>query len=1002
VSVVEWQSYFEVQPIELNGKFAMPIDPRQLQLAFLAALECTNPGDRAAVLDRECGDDLEFRRRVENLLTAHNSAMSDSAGDAAVETVKSVLQQHGSGTPFAGRYQLVEKLGEGGMGVVFVADQVEPVQRRVALKIIRARLPSKVLMARFEQERQALALMDHPNIAKIYDAGVAGDTPYFAMEFIKGLPITKFCDDARLTTQQRLELFIPVCQALQHAHQKGVIHRDLKPSNIIVGSYDGRPVPKIIDFGVAKMTGPRLNEHIVNTEIGSVIGTFEYMSPEQAELDNLDIDTRTDIYALGIILYELLSGTVPFSRKELELAGFGEMLRVIKERDPPKPSTKLSSSGSLPSIAACRHIEPAKLTRLIRGDLDWITLKCLEKDRARRYETANGLCMDIQRYLGDEPILAGPPRAGYRFGKFVKRNKGAVITSGLILLSLVAGVVGTSIGLRRAIAERNEKEAARAQIAIERDRTEEEKQISLAVTDFLRNKLLGLADPKNQADALVAAGRPSSEIVLDPRISVLLDRAAAESTPDKIEERFPKQPMLQANVLRTMGDAFLGVGKYPEAISHLDRARKLWVNKHGANYSDAMTTLNNLARAHQESGNLSEAIRLFEELNGQQMTILGPDHLETLTTMNNLAEAYKMIGKFPEAILLLERVRDARIAKLGSNHPHTLGTLHNLAGAYRLSRRLPEAIKLYEQVRDIELAKLGDQHPSTLQTLNNLALAYRDSGRLPEAIQIFENVRAVRTEKLGPDHPDTMTTIHNLALAYRDTQKLPEAIRLFEQVRDADLARFGPDHPNTLTTMASLAKCYQSVGRLPEALTHFDRALTGLEKLRFQHQYAGPMLNVAVSCYEQANDFEKAETWRRKWLAVVKQKSGKDLPAYAAALTDLARNQILQKKFSEAETLLRESLTIQEISQPEAWTAFNAKSMLGGALLGQKKYADAEPLLLAGYEGMKKHEANIPPTAKSHMIEAVECLVRLYEAMDKKDEAAKWNSELEKMKEVRK
>src|SRR5262245_48599728 len=295
--------------------------------------------------------------------------------------------------------------------------------------------------------------------------------------------------------------------------------------------------------------------------------------------------------------------------------------------------------------------------------------------------------------------------------------------------------------------------------------------------------------------------------------------------------------------------------------------------------------------------------------------------------------------------------------------------LDNLAGAYRLSRRLPEAIKLYEKVRDVELAKFGAQHPSTLHTLNNLALAYRDSGRLPEAIQIFENVRAVRTEKLGPDHPDTMTTIHNLALAYRDTQKLPEAIQLFEQVRDADLAKLGPDHPNTLTSMASLAKCYQSVGRLPEAVAHFDRALAGLEKLQFRHQYAGPMINVAVSCYEQANDFEKAETWRRKWLAMVNQNSGKDSPAYAAALTDLARNQILQKKFSDAETLLRESLAIQEKAQPDAWTTFNTKSVLGGALLGQKKYADAEPLLLAGYEGMKKREVNIPPTAKALMTE---------------------------------
>jgi len=384
----------------------MPVDPKRLQAIFLAALEAT---DRAALLDRECGGDAELRQCVEKLLAAHDdSAELPAAPDRTGDYVSDSIEELSPGSLFAGRYKLREQLGEGGMGVVYVADQTEPVQRRVALKLIRANLPTDKLLARFEQERQALALMDHPNIAKVYDAGVADHTPYFVMELIKGVSITNYCDDAKLTPRQRLELFIPVCQALQHAHQKGVIHRDLKPSNIIVGLYDGRPVPKIIDFGVAKMTGPRLTEHSVYTEVGSIIGTLEYMSPEQAELNNLDIDTRSDIYALGVILYELLTGTVPFSRKELQSAGLAEMLRVIKEQEPPKPSTKLSGSGSLPSVAACRHTEPHKLTRIVRGELDWIVMKCLEKDRSRRYETANGLSMDIQRYLSDEPVLASP------------------------------------------------------------------------------------------------------------------------------------------------------------------------------------------------------------------------------------------------------------------------------------------------------------------------------------------------------------------------------------------------------------------------------------------------------------------------------------------------------------------------------------------------------------------------------------------------------------------
>src|SRR5579864_4876881 len=426
----------------------MPVDFQRVQGVFQAVAELP-PIERAAMLERECSGDAELRRRVEALLQAH-----DDPGDlpaAEPEKTGAYLLAVEPGQVFAGRYKLREKLGEGGMGVVCVADQTEPVQRRVALKIIRAGLDTHRLLARFEQERQALALMDHPNIAKVFDAGVDGaQRPYFAMELVKGLPLTRYCDEARLSPRQRLELFVPVCQAVQHAHQKGVIHRDLKPSNILVGLYDGRPVPKVIDFGVAKATGPRLTEHSVYTEVGSIVGTLEYMSPEQAELNNLDIDTRADIYALGVIVYELLTGAVPFSRKELEKAGLAEMLRVIKEMEPPKPSTKLSQSGTLPSIAAHRQLEPHKLTALVRGELDWIVMKALEKDRGRRYETANGFALDVQRYLAGEPVLAAPASQWYRLRKFVRRHRGSVVAAGLVLLTLLGGIAGTTWGLLRA------------------------------------------------------------------------------------------------------------------------------------------------------------------------------------------------------------------------------------------------------------------------------------------------------------------------------------------------------------------------------------------------------------------------------------------------------------------------------------------------------------------------------------------------------------------------
>ncbi|HEX4592125.1 MAG TPA: serine/threonine-protein kinase [Gemmataceae bacterium] len=470
----------------------MAADPKRVKELFLAVSD-TPAAERAGVLDRECAGDAELRQRVEALLAAHEEPNSFLKAPAENGT-GAYRPSHGLelGQIFAGRFKLREELGEGGMGVVFVADQLEPVQRRVALKIIKTGADSARVLARFEQERQALALMDHPNIAKVLDAGVSETgQPFFVMELIKGVPLTRYCDEARLSPRQRLELFIPVCQAVQHAHQKGIIHRDLKPSNILVGLYDGRPVPKVIDFGVAKATGPRIGEHSIYTEVGSVIGTLEYMSPEQAELNNLDIDTRSDIYALGVILYELLTGTVPFTRKELQSSGFAEMLRIIKEKEPPKPSTRLSASRELPSVAAVRHTEPAKLSKLIRGDLDWITMKALEKDRARRYETANGLALDVQRYLTDEPVLAGPPSAGYRLRKFVRRHKAPVLAAAAVAAALLTG---TAVVTWQAIrASRAEAEARReeANAVAERARADEETAAAKVLYGFAREKVFG-------------------------------------------------------------------------------------------------------------------------------------------------------------------------------------------------------------------------------------------------------------------------------------------------------------------------------------------------------------------------------------------------------------------------------------------------------------------------------------------------------------------------------
>jgi WD40 repeat protein len=424
--------------------------PSPLEAIFFAALE-REPAERTVYLDEACGGDADLRRRVEKMLAAQSQARSFLEQPAATSvTVDLPSAAEGPGTVI-GPYKLLERIGEGGFGVVFLAEQAEPVRRKVALKVLKAGMDTRPVVARFEAERQALAIMDHPNIAKVFDGGVTpSGRPYFVMELVKGVPITDFCDQHHLTPRQRLELFVPVCQAVQHAHQKGIIHRDLKPSNVLVSRHDSTPVVKVIDFGVAKALGQELTDKTLFTGLGQLVGTPLYMSPEQAGMSDLDVDTRSDVYSLGVLLYELLTGTTPFSKDRFTKAAYDEIRRIIREEDPPRPSTRLSeSTETLPSVAAQRQTEPAKLTRLVRGELDWIVMKALEKDRSRRYETANGLAMDVLRYLRDEPVQACPPSAWYRYRKLARRNRRALVTISVVALAAFVGVTALAVSTAR-------------------------------------------------------------------------------------------------------------------------------------------------------------------------------------------------------------------------------------------------------------------------------------------------------------------------------------------------------------------------------------------------------------------------------------------------------------------------------------------------------------------------------------------------------------------------
>ncbi len=446
----------------------MAVDPARAKSLFLNASDLADPAERAAYLDRECGEDAELRNRVEALLRANEdspptppdsevAAVDPTSGgpsteatgvhtpgpDAEPSPISITAEYRGKPAPdvlIAGRYTLQEKIGEGGMGEVWVARQSEPVKRKVALKLIKPGMDSRAVLQRFEQERQALAMMDHPNIAKVFDAGMTPNgQPFFAMELVNGLPLNKFCDEARLTTKDRLELFVTICQAVQHAHQKGIVHRDLKPANILITIVDGRPVPKVIDFGVAKATAGKLTDESLSTQFGAVVGTLEYMSPEQAGFSGEDIDTRADIYSLGVILYEMLTGLRPIDAKRPEKAALTEMIRIIREEEPSKPSTRLSTNGSLPSMAALRQIEPRRLMALLRGELDWVVMKCLEKHRERRYETANGLARDIQRLPRQRAGGGSPAQPRISHGKVPQAEKGPVLAASFVLFGIVGG-----------------------------------------------------------------------------------------------------------------------------------------------------------------------------------------------------------------------------------------------------------------------------------------------------------------------------------------------------------------------------------------------------------------------------------------------------------------------------------------------------------------------------------------------------------------------------------
>jgi serine/threonine protein kinase len=871
---------------------------------FAAALQKTTPDERAALLDQACADDPQLRRRVEALLKAHEQSggLLDPTDATADLPTPRLIEGPGSQV---GPYKLREKIGEGGMGIVYLAAQEKPVKRRVALKIIKPGMDSEQVVARFEAERQALALMDHPSIAKVLDAG-ATETgrPYFVMELVKGVPITDYCDTVHLAPKERLELFIPVCQAIQHAHQKGIIHRDVKPSNVLVTMQDGKPVPKIIDFGIAKATEQRLTERSLYTQHGTVMGTLEYMSPEQAELSALDVDTRTDIYALGVLLYELLTGTTPLERQKLREAGYAEILRRIREEEPPKPSTRLSGShDSLPSVAAQRRTDPGKLPKLVRGELDWIVMKAIEKDRTRRYETANGLARDVERYLHEEPVEAGPPSATYRLRKYARKHRAALLTLAAFAGFLVlAAAVSTWLAFREMKArDAAEKAYKESQVSEAKAREEEAKAKqsaaeASAVLNFLEDEVLSAARPEGQERGL------GKDVTI---------RKAIDAAEPKIAGSFKDQPTVEASIRSALGTTYWFLGETALAIRQHERALGVRTSELGPEHSDTLLSRNELAVAYEHAGRYAEAIALNQETLKLRSARFGPDHPDTLQSRNNLAVAYGNAGLIAEAIALEEETLKLRAKKLGADHPQTLISRSNLATSYWTVGRTAEAIALHEENLSLHLARQGPDHPSTLISRNNLATAYLAAGRSAQAIALHEENLKRYTAKLDPDHPHALVCRHNLANAYLEAGRISESIAMDEEVLRLRMTKLGPHHSATLITRNTLARSYEAAGR-----------------------------------------------------------------------------------FAQSEPILRECLAIRASTQPDDWWTFSTRSQLGGSLIGQKKFAEAEPLVVQGYEGLKAREAKIPAPNKKYLTEAAERVVKLYEAWGKPDEAAEWRKKL--------
>jgi non-specific serine/threonine protein kinase/serine/threonine-protein kinase len=767
---------------------------------FHRALPLT-PVERKALLEGFSQEDASLCQEVERLLTFHDddgggvlfaskslASLLDSAADA-----ESLVGQR------VGPYQLTEILGEGGMGVVYRAEQLQPVRRTVAVKVIRFGLQSREVIARFELERQALAMMDHPGIAKLYDAGMTEDgRPYFAMEEVSGPDLTVFADRNSLSVNERIELFHRVCRAVEHAHQRGVLHRDLKPSNILVVEEDGRAQPKIIDFGIAKAISPSGSDPPLSTALGRILGTPEYMSPEQAAMSPV-IDSRSDVYSLGVILYELLVGTVPFS---FSGTPYPEMIRVLTEEDVPRPSDR--GREVVESVAVSRATDPEGLRRALSEELDWILLKALDRDRDRRYGSASDLAADIGRFLNHEPIEAGPLSASYRAKKFVRRHRMGVAVAAAVLLALTLGLVST---LWMAwVATQARQRAVLAQEVAEhaRDRSEREAEVAKAVQGFLSD-MLGAADPS-------ASGRDSSGVAREVRVVDILDDAAQE-----LEVSFEAQPEIRAALHDTLGRTYRGLGLLENAGTQLNRALALRRQLFGDQDSRTLASEFQAAALANDLGHFGAVEPRLRRLLVAQRDLSGDGSAETLRVVSLLNDVLLEQGKVSEAVIVYRDTLARSLESLGPDHEVTLQSMNNLALVLNRAGEADEAVELYRKSLDEHLRVLGEEHPNTLQAVSNLGAGLLGRGDVDEAEVYLRRAVDLHQRLLGPHHASTLRCLNNLGALLFKREAWSGAEEIFRQALDGYSVTLEEDHPLMLVSTANVARVVALQGRLAEA-----------------------------------------------------------------------------------------------------------------------------------------------------------------------------------------